>query len=79
MRVEQNDAVAVAKAEYYLSKTGKTLSLLDSHSTLSSLRRLCDRFSISWTENNRKKELMDKLVQHYVSLCSLGLLSAELK
>lgn len=64
---ESDDAVAVAKAEYYLSKMGKSPSLLSNNSTLSSLRRLCSKFSIAWQSNDKKSDLIQRLAQYYVS------------
>lgn len=66
-RPEQDEAVAVAKAEYFLGKMDETPSALNS-STVSTLRRLSDKFLIPWRPNDKKAALVEHLVEYYVSL-----------
>ncbi|KAG8715936.1 hypothetical protein FRC09_016172 [Ceratobasidium sp. 395] len=62
----RDNAVAVAKAEYFLSRAGKEVtSSLDTHSTMPVLQALCNEFEVPWKPNDRKAELMKKLVKYY--------------
>ena len=62
----QEHAVAIAKAEYYLSGADRKASTFNANSTLPALRGLCDKFSIPWAIGDRKINLVERLMDYYV-------------
>ncbi|KAG8701230.1 hypothetical protein FRC09_005489 [Ceratobasidium sp. 395] len=71
-KTDSEGEVAMAKTEYYLSKVTDSLTNLESHSTVASLRGLCRRFSIPWTNQDKKQVLMEKLVEYYLTPIQKG-------
>lgn len=63
---DETDCVAIAKAEYYLSKADKKSTTFNANSTLPALRGLCNKFLLPWAIGERKPVLVERLMEYYV-------------
>ncbi|QRV74466.1 Transposase family Tnp2 protein [Ceratobasidium sp. AG-Ba] len=71
--------VAIAKAEYYLSKTGDSLTTLRDNSTVPGLQGLCNQYSVPWDIKDTKLTLMKRLVVHHRANITVDVLEDTIK
>ncbi|KAG9099708.1 hypothetical protein FRC06_004926 [Ceratobasidium sp. 370] len=62
---ELDHIVATTKAEYYLSRAEKVTAALSSGSTMPALKGLCSKFNLPWKKEDKKADLLERLVKYY--------------